>query len=320
MRDREQGEGVGSRTRGLPVSRQPEGEAEMTDLEVAVEKHGTTMPAFSPARQKLIRETVAPGLTPLEFELFLAASARTGLDPVTKQIYAIKRGGKLGIQTSIDGYRLIAERTGKYAGQLGPFWCSSAGALDGADIRWADAWLVSTPPAAARVGVLRTDFAEPLFAVARFESYRQDSPIWRKMPDLMIAKCAEALALRRAFPTELGGIYTEEEAAVIEVEGGSGSPEVPEGVASIPSSPLPDEDVGEKEKEARKAEILAGLDGAFGEGPPWEVPAKLNVCRAVFRVGSWKIISAMEPRAFLEAARSFEDCLAAEKDRRSESS
>ena len=58
---------------------------------------------------------------------------------------------------------------------------------------------------------MRKGFNEPLWAVAKFDSYNANTPIWRKMPDTMIAKCAEALALRKAFPNDLSGIYTTEE-------------------------------------------------------------------------------------------------------------
>jgi phage recombination protein Bet len=161
--------------------------------------------SFTPEQVDIIKRKIMPRASDDDLKVFMWECVRTGLDPFARQIYCIERGGKWTTQTSIDGFRLIAERTGKYAGQVGPFWCGKDGV-------WKDVWLEAGAPFAARVGVLHRAFKEPLWAVARFDAYAQlTSPMWKKMGDLMIGKCAEALALRRAFPNEMSGLYTDDE-------------------------------------------------------------------------------------------------------------
>lgn len=140
------------------------------------------------------------------------------LTPLKRQIHFSLRSKKVGNEyvpsltylVTVDGLRGIAERSDKYQGQVGPFWC-------GPDGQWSDVWLKPGFPVAAKVGVNKAGFREPLYAVAKFAEYSQKDKdgkpqqMWAKMPDAMVAKCAEALALRRAFPDETSGLYTVEE-------------------------------------------------------------------------------------------------------------
>jgi phage recombination protein Bet len=162
----------------------------------------------------LVARTVCKGGTPDELALFGAICERTGLDPFARQIYAIKRKTKNGdvmtTQVSIDGARLVAQRSGEYQGQHGPFWCGENG-------QWLDVWLSAKPPLAAKVCVYRKGFSEPLCATATWNEYCQNdyqgnpTQMWSKFPSVMLAKCAEMIALRRAFPAELSGLYSTEE-------------------------------------------------------------------------------------------------------------
>ena len=158
---------------------------------------------WTPDQVQLISSTIAPGCTNDELRLFAYACQRTGLDPFSKQIYAIKRGGKMTIQAGIDGLRAIAERTGQLDGSHTE-WCGEEG-------EWADVWLSSKPPAAAKTTIWRKGSQHPFVGVARFADYNAGQGLWSKMPTAMIAKCSEALALRKAFPADMSGVYTTDE-------------------------------------------------------------------------------------------------------------
>lgn len=150
--------------------------------------------------------------TKADLAVFFHQCVRTGLDPFARQIYMIERLGRQTIQTGIDGFRLIARRaTDAARGTLGyedTQWC-------GEDGQWRDVWLSKEPPAAARSTVIRDGQRFPAIALwTEYVATKRNGEItqmWATKPALMLAKCAEALALRKAFPQDLSGLYTSDE-------------------------------------------------------------------------------------------------------------
>ena len=161
---------------------------------------------FSQSEIETIKENVAQGATDNELKLFLYQCSRTGLDPLSKQIHFIKRGGRATIQAGIDGLRAIAERTGKYAGNDDYIYNDTKTMYEMAG----ELPTTATATVHKIVDGVRVEFA----ATALWDAYcpqGKESFMWNKMPYLMLGKCAEALALRKAFPNDLSGIYSTDE-------------------------------------------------------------------------------------------------------------
>jgi len=157
---------------------------------------------FSDEDKKLIfdqlKSQIARNLTEGEFKMFLYICSSRNLNPLNREIYASNIGGKMTILTSIDGFRVIAERTKMYApGKDTEFLTGDKGQLLGAKVyvkkKTADGtW-------------------HEVSATAFLHEYTTNQNLWKKMPSVMIEKCAEARALRRSFPESLAGLYSEDE-------------------------------------------------------------------------------------------------------------
>lgn len=171
---------------------------------IVVTKQSGSLPM--PAEQvDILRKTLFKGFNDDEIAFSLAVCNRTGLDPFVRQVHFTKRKNNksndetIVITTGIDGFRLAATRTGVYAGSDDPVFKTD-----------------DNGPLEATVTVYRIvqGIRCPFTATARWSEFYPGDALgfmWRKMPFVMLGKCAEAQALRKAFPLELSNIYSKEE-------------------------------------------------------------------------------------------------------------
>jgi phage recombination protein Bet len=161
---------------------------------------------FSAEQTQMIRDSYANGATESEFKVLLEVAKLRRLNPLLRQVHFVSRWNKKlnrnvwTAQVSIDGLRAIAERTGKYDGQDEPeFELNAQGRI-----------------VSCKVKIYRKDWSRPAVGVAYWAEYVQkynDEPtkFWADMPHVMIAKCAEAIAIRKAFPEDASDLYVDEE-------------------------------------------------------------------------------------------------------------
>ena len=229
-----------------------------TTTAIAIRDDQTT---FDDLQKRALAHIGVETANPADLAVFFHTCKRTGLDPFARQIYMIRRDGKQTMQTGIDGLRLIAqrtaERTGETFGYEDTHWCGEDGV-------WRDVWLAKEPPAAAKATVVRNGQRFPF--VALFTEYvqrKRDGDItkmWTEKGALMLAKCAEAGALRKAFPQDLSGIYAADEMAHQDTPAQPAAPSV------TASDFNPAAETGPTVNDVQDAEVVT-------EEPPAEQPA-----------------------------------------------
>lgn len=224
-------------------------------------KTESNAPVFTQEQIELLKNTVAmdQNLTDNEFGLFMTIAKSSGLNPFTGQIYAVKRKSNEKVhvtyQTSVDGMRSIADRTGIYAGNDDYLFDEGVNEYQMIKTRRQKP-ITATATVYKAVGGQRCPFS----ATARWDEYfpgEKQGFMWRKMPFLMLGKCAEALALRKAFPAQMSGLYTGDEMQQADVK--------IEGTVEPPvhtSEQVPQEDVGPR-KEALKKHMRGLLDEMY---------------------------------------------------------
>ncbi len=169
---------------------------------------------------ELMKRTIAKNATDDELKLFISVCVGAQLNPYLRQVHFVKRwdskeGKEVGtIQVGIDGFRAIAESGGQYAGS------DDAVFKDEKEIEISEEKdkikrkMVVPGSATVTVHKLMEGSRYPFTATARWAEYypgNKQGYMWKKMPYGQLGKCAEALALRKAFPKLLSGLYTPEE-------------------------------------------------------------------------------------------------------------
>jgi phage recombination protein Bet len=151
---------------------------------------------YTPSQIELIKRTVAKNATDDELELFFYRCKEKGLNPLLPgQIYFVKYGTNPGsVVIGIDGFRTLAQKTGKLSGIKRGVLRNGQGNCVGA---WAE--------------VYRSDWKEPAREEVALHEYDTGKAQWAKMKETMIKKVAEVAALRMAFPDEVGGMYSNDE-------------------------------------------------------------------------------------------------------------
>jgi phage recombination protein Bet len=219
-----------------------------------------SLASLSEEKIELLRRTICKGATNDELELFIHACNRMQLDPFMRQIHAVKRfsfeeGQKketMTIQTGIDGYRLIAERTGKY--------------MPGRDCTYSykDGKVFSATAYVKKLGsdVQWHEIASTVYWDEYVGKKRDGSPtgMWRDKPHVMLGKCAEAAVLRKAFPADLSGVYTKEEMEAADMD----VVETREKSATSAAPPVVEEVISNDEA-IELENLLAGEDKQYRE-------------------------------------------------------
>lgn len=180
---------------------------------------------FNQNQIDILKNSICRGVSNEEFEMFLMACHKTQLDPFMRQIYAVKRKAKkpdgswgetMTIQTGIDGYRLIAERTGRYAPGSEPSYVYD----NNGNLLSSTAYIKKQTQDGTWHTVSASAYVDEYMQTFQDKNTGEKKPtgMWVNMPRTMLAKCAEAQALRKAFPAEMSGVYTKEEMQQAEPE------------------------------------------------------------------------------------------------------
>lgn len=172
---------------------------------------------IAPETWNTLKQALYPGKSDQMVLLAFDYCRARGLDPIKKPVHIVKtwdpdQGGVVeSIWEGINSHRVTASRTGAYAGQDEPeFGPEVTRALGGTQLTF-PVWCQVT--VYRMVEGQRCAFCGIIRWLETYSRRKDGTPTaqWIKRPYGQAAKCAEAEALRKAFPEETGGRPTAEE-------------------------------------------------------------------------------------------------------------
>lgn len=151
----------------------------------------------------LVKATLAKASNPNDTELMMFAqvSNHLGLDVWRRELYMIRYGqnNPVSFVIGIDGFLRKAAETGLYDGQDPILYA-------GKDGEWTELWVSDEPPYAAKATVYRKGSSHGITYIARYNSARRDSQLWKSQPDIQLGINALKHALRRGFGDAFGDL------------------------------------------------------------------------------------------------------------------
>ncbi|HZL95220.1 MAG TPA: phage recombination protein Bet, partial [Vicinamibacterales bacterium] len=184
------------------------------------------------AQMSTLRNSLFPGASDQSIAMVVDYCTARGLDPMKKPCHIVPISVKVGdryewrdvVMPGIYELRTTAMRTGLYVGQEAPVY----GDVREYSVTTAKDSPKLQAPESVTIKVRRlhreTGTVGEFVGIARFTECvgtNKDGSInarWQRAPFQMLEKCAEAAALRRAFPDELGGEHASEEMEGITIE------------------------------------------------------------------------------------------------------
>lgn len=179
---------------------------------------------WTPERIELIKRSICPrGITDDEFLLFIEQCKRSGLDPLLKQAFCVPRSVKISAKGQPERWATKHEFQPSEAGMLTRAESfPDYGGIESAEVYAEDPIVIDYGAGtvdhkvnpAQRKGMLVGAWARvvrngkrPVVVWVDFAAANQPTPLWGKMPAVMVRKCSRVAALRTAYPAAFGGLY-----------------------------------------------------------------------------------------------------------------